>query len=250
MKNYIPILKPNLPAGTVSHAVVSGEYPGCIAELEKCGVETLKTQFCRNILPQVGFHADMLFSYLGNGEFLIEETQDNLATDLKKLGFTQIGSAVKLSDKYPSDIALNSCVIGDRIICGKTGVDPLLKIGKSVIETPQGYAKCSVCVVDDNSIITDDHSIKKACLKNNIDCLLVRKGDVELNGFDYGFIGGCCGKIDKDTLVFFGDLRTHSDFVSIKSFLSERNVYPLSISTGKLSDIGSLIPIAKYSKKL
>ena len=77
--------------------------------------------------------------------------------------------------------------------------------------------------------------------------MLVRKGSVKLKGFDYGFIGGCCGKIAEDTVAFCGNLKTHSDWLKIESFMKERGVYPLCLASGELIDIGSILPITEIT---
>lgn len=246
MIEFKPVDKPNLPSDKVVHIVANGEYPQFINELEKCGLNVLLTEKCSAVLPAIGSHADMLFANLGNGEFLIEKSQTNLKRKLTQLNlFTQYND-IELGEKYPDDITLNACIVADKVICGKKGVHWAIKNSRDIIEVSQGYAKCSVCVVDENSLITDDISIHKACISAGFDVLLVSKGSVTLDGFDYGFIGGCCGKISEDTIAFCGDLNTHSDSAKIKSFLSMRNVYPFSLGSGKLTDIGSLLPVTQY----
>ena len=64
------------------------------------------------------------------------------------------------------------------------------------------------------------HSIKH----DNINSLLIEKGSVHINKYDYGFIGGCCGLIDKNLLLFNGDLSLHSDFDKIKKFLYDNGI--------------------------
>ena len=90
---------------------------------------------------------------------------------------------------------------------------------KTIIDVKQGYSKCSVCICKHNTIITDDISIFNNLLQyDDIKSLLVEKGTVKIDKYDYGFIGGCCGLIDKDLLLFNGDLSMHSDFDKIKNF--------------------------------
>ncbi len=250
MIDFEPIAKPNLPSKNVTHIVANFQYPQYIKELEKCGINVIPTDRCAEVMPALKYHADMLFGYLGKGEFLAEKSQDKLTHKLKSLDFSLADKNIILSDGYPNDVTLNACIIDNKVICGKTNIHKSFKTDREIIEVNQGYAKCSVCVVDDNSLITDDVSIYKACKAYGFDVLLVSKGDVILDGFDYGFIGGCCGKISYDTLAFCGNLNTHSDASDIKSFLSHRSVYPLSLGSGNLTDIGSLLPIAQQTDNL
>ena len=66
---------------------------------------------------------------------------------------------------------------------------------------------------------------------------------MKIDKYDYGFIGGCCGLIDKDLLLFNGDLSMHSDFDKIKNFLYYNGVSYIDIKGKALTDIGSIIPI-------
>ena len=144
---------------------------------------------------------------------------------------------------------MNFADIGDYIICNKSILTE--KIAefipqKEIIDVKQGYSKCSVCICKRNTIITDDISIYNAVSQyDNIKSLLVEKGNVSIGKYDYGFIGGCCGLIDKNLLLFNGDLSTHSDFDKIKNFLYDNEVNYIDIKGKPLTDIGSIIPITQ-----
>ena len=114
---------------------------------------------------------------------------------------------------------------------------------KKLINTNQGYTKCSAAIVSDNAIITSDISIKNALSSTNIDVLLLPPGDILLPGLDYGFIGGTCGLIDKSTLAFFGDLSYYKYGKEVLSFLKKHNVNPLYLRKGPLIDRGSILSI-------
>ena len=248
MTNIKPVSVANLPQNNVCHAVVSGEYPKLIAELERIGIIPLPTSACTDIMPQVSYHADMLFSHLGGKRYLLDKSQASLKSMLDNLGFLCEGDLIDLQKEYPLDSILNAAMFDKRLICGKQSEDYFVNYVDEIIEVKQGYSKCSICPVNDNSLITDDASVFKACTAAGFDVLLVSKGSVLLKGFDYGFIGGCCGKIAPDTIAFFGNLKTHYDYQKIESFLIERGVYPLSLSTGSLIDVGSILPITEYRK--
>ena len=97
----------------------------------------------------------------------------------------------------------------------------------------------------DSAFITDDESIYKTLKAEKLDVLLVKKGSVRLKGFDYGFFGGCCGKISDKKIVFFGDIKNHSCYDNIKSFAKNYKIDLISLAKGDLTDIGSLIPITE-----
>lgn len=194
----------------------------------------------------VSQHADILANYVGKLTFLVDTSQKELCKFIENNG----GKTViidNIKSPYPNDCLLNFADIGDYIICNKTilteNVVELLP-NKKIIDVNQGYSKCSVCICKHNTIITDDISIYNAVLQyDNINSLLIEKGSVRINKYDYGFIGGCCGLLDKDILFFNGDLSTHSDFDKIKNFLYDNGINYIDIKSKPLTDIGSIIPI-------
>ena len=52
--------------------------------------------------------------------------------------------------------------------------------------------------------------------------------------------------IDKYTLAFFGDITEHSDYINIKSFLSNHSVLPVNLIGGELIDVGTIIPLKTF----
>ena len=150
--------------------------------------------------------------------------------------------------EYPLNISLNCAVVGKNIICNekytcKTVLEILKKLDYKIINVNQGYAKCSTCIVSDNAIITEDESIATECSKVGIDVLKISKGHVKLNGYDYGFIGGCSGLIESDLLVFNGCIEKHPDYKYIYDFCKKHGVCVLSLNNEPLYDVGSIVRI-------
>lgn len=148
--------------------------------------------------------------------------------------------------KYPHNVKLNCAVVGNNIICNRKYTDPQVigyaeKHGYNIIHVNQGYAKCSTCIVSDNAVITEDESIEKECTKHGIDVLKISKGYVRLDGYDYGFIGGCSGLVENNLLVFNGNIKLHPDYDSIYKFCKDHGTDILSLNNGQLYDVGSII---------
>ena len=194
----------------------------------------------------VSRHADILINYIGKSTFLSDKHQIELCKFIEdNNGKSVIIENIK--SPYPNDCLLNFADIGDYIICNKSILtDEIIDLlpQKTIIDVKQGYSKCSVCICKRNTIITDDISVYNAILPyDNINSLLIEKGSVHINKYDYGFIGGCCGLIDKNLLLFNGDLSLHSDFDKIKNFLYDNDINYIDIKGKPLTDIGSIIPI-------
>ena len=151
-----------------------------------------------------------------------------------------------LGDKYPADVPLNAALFGNYAILNpKTVCKNIDFSGRSLIPVRQGYTKCSVVPVTESAIITDDVSIASAAQKSGLAVLLVSKGDVALPGREYGFIGGCCGLIAPDTMLFNGSLSFHRDGEKIRAFLSSFGVRAEETGDFQLTDIGSILTLAE-----
>ena len=237
---------PNLPDYKVTTVFADIDDIALINAFNDLSVKVVDVK--RNTLldAPVSRHADILANYVGKSTFLSDINQVELCSFIKDNNGNCV-SIENIKSPYPNDCLLNFADIGDYIICNKSILtkeiaDILPK--KQIFDVKQGYSKCSVCICKRNTIITDDISVYNAVSEySNINSLLIEKGSVCLSGYDYGFIGGCCGLIDKDVLLFNGDLSTHTNFDKIKDFLYDNGINYIDIKGKPLTDIGSIIPI-------
>ncbi len=236
---------PNLPQNKITTVFAHCDDNALKNAFEKLSITVVNTEKNQLLDVSVKHHADILANYVGNNTFLADCGQKNLIKFVEKSG----GITKKISNiksPYPNDCLLNFADIGDYIICNKSIMtNEILEVlpQKQIIDVKQGYSKCSICIVKRNTIITDDASIYNAVSQYNINSLLVEKGSVHIEKYDYGFIGGCCGLIHNDMLLFNGDLSTHKNFKQIKYFLYNNGVNYMDIKVKPLTDIGSIIPI-------
>ena len=117
--------------------------------------------------------------------------------------------------------------------------------GFEIVDCRQGYAKCSVCVVDEGAIITADRGVETAARKAGLDVLLIEPGYIFLDGFTFGFIGGSSFKISRSKLAFTGTLDAHPNKEDIIHFLKVHEVEPVYLTERLIFDIGSGIPITE-----
>ena len=158
-----------------------------------------------------------------------------------------VGDENLLSSKYPGDIRYNACSTGKYLIHNLKYTDEKLlkrakELGLKLIDVKQGYTKCSIVVIDEDSVITYDEGISKVLSSKGLNVLLISPGNVKLEGYDTGFIGGASGKIE-DEIVFNGNLKLHSDFDRIEKFISSRGLKLKYFTEYELTDIGSIIVI-------
>ena len=244
MMKYIK--NPNLPETKVNTVICGTEDEDILDFFKRNDISIISIKPNNEIDIAVSTHADMAVSHLGNNVIIADKNQKNLQEELCSLNFKVHFAKNEISGKYPQDIALNFAVVGNNIIGNFKYVDEnLLNLisDKRKIDVKQGYCKCSILVIDENAVITDDESIYRKTTENGIDSLLVSKGDILLSGHEYGFIGGASGKISKETVVFFGDIRKHKDYEKIVLFTKKHGCNFICTDDKELRDIGGIISI-------
>ena len=200
----------------------------------------------------VAAHPD-IFLFLSENTIIIDKSikdkfsQQQFSKE-REIKFTNQTNVLGGMMLYPNDCTLNFAKIGSYLI-GKKDIanNELLKIaraeGYEFINVNQGYAKCNVCIVNDNAIITEDIGIAEACRNNNIDVLLLKTHSVKLDGYNYGFIGGASGteyRNNNNIVYFCGCIENHPEYIQIKNFCSTHNAQPISLSDEDLHDRGSI----------
>ncbi len=239
---------PNLPENKVSTVFANVDDNALGMLFNELAIKVVSVIQNELLDSPVSCHADILANYVGKSTFLADENQ----TELCNFIANNDGKSViieNIKSPYPNDCILNFADIGDYIICNKSILtDDVINYlpNKTIIDVKQGYSKCSVCIVKRNTIITDDISVYKAVsVYDDINSLFIQKGSIRIDKYDYGFIGGCCGLIDKDVLLFNGDLSFHTDFDKIRKFLYDNGVKYIDIADKPLTDIGSVIPLTE-----
>ena len=147
---------------------------------------------------------------------------------------------------YPGDCAYNVAKVGKKVIGNLAYTDSVIKkmyedFGFELINVKQGYTKCSLCIVDDNSVITEDEGLYKILTEHGVDIIKISAGEVLLKNFDNGFIGGASGFIGHNNLAFYGDISKCSYYNQLKKFINDRKVNIICLLQTKLKDFGSIL---------
>ncbi len=242
------IKNPNLPQSRVTVTAISCEAGESIKKLTDLGIKTIEIPINPALPLPVNSHADLQLLHFGNNDIFIQN--EHLFVGELHQKFNLIKVREKAGNKYPADVRLNCAFIGNNLICNtKTVAREILESseqqGFNIINVNQGYCRCSICIVNENAIITDDESIFTAAGNSLNDVLLVSKGSIALNGYSYGFIGGCSGKIYKDKIAFNGRIESHCDCNQIIDFLNKHNIECIELNSERLTDIGGILPLCE-----
>ncbi len=200
-------------------------------------------------------HADLSVLHAGGERILLAPylKGSELSSYLQSLGAALTFPQIRQCEIYPEDAQLNLCVIGKRVLYNINSVpDCIVENLTNCCDmrfqsSRQGYSRCAVCVVDEQSLITADRGIAAAAEALGMQVLRIAPGAVVLDGFPYGFIGGASFKISEKKLAFTGRLDDHPDCRRILSFLQEREIEPLFLTQEPIFDMGSAIPILEMS---
>lgn len=219
--------------------------------LEELDVEVLTVPPYEVLYEAICGHPDILLHIVDNKTILVhKDMNSDFISKLKTSDIDLVFSKESLVSNYPGDIMLNAVCLNGMFLHNLEHTDyNLLQLNKykKLINIKQGYTKCSTAIVSDNAVITSDQGIAKVLIKENIDVLIVPAGDILLPGLDYGFIGGACGLIDKNTIVFYGSLNNYAYGTEVLNFLKKHNIQPYYLSDGKLIDRGSILTIDCYN---
>jgi len=194
----------------------------------------------------VNSHPDIQIHFLEkNYAFCLAEVYDYYSKILP----TEIKLS-KISDSagcgYPDNVKLNIATFGRNVVCNEKYaaievLDYYRNNNYRIISVKQGYAKCNICIVSENAVITEDKGIYNTLTDLGIDVCLISKGYVSLKNFEYGFIGGASGLINENTIGFIGSIESHPDYNLIIEFLNKYNVKHISLTDGGLCDYGSIL---------
>ncbi len=231
----------------ISKVIVDFRTDKIVVEaLKNLGYDIIFTKKLNNVYEGLCGHADMQICKIGN-LFVCEPSVYDYYKEF--LGENLICGSSELICEYPADVRYNACVFGKNVILNPKYCDTELNrifqndAELNLISVKQGYAKCSTAVVADNAIITSDDGIYKAALNNKIEALKIEKGYIKLEGFDYGFIGGATGLIEKNILAVCGSIKHHPSYNEIKAFCRGFGVDLAELSDKPCTDIGSIIKI-------
>ena len=240
-----PLEKSGLPENRVTRVLINNKALKAIESLKKLDIEAVKVYDSPYLEAPLASHADMNYFHYGSMDLYC--LNGSAAGEWAK-NFNIIKTGEPVNSEYPFNVPLNCVRLPGYLICNTKTVSSIIlekayKDNLKIIDTKQGYTKCSVCILNDESIITDDASIYKASSNVLKDVTFVSKGSIILENMNYGFIGGCTGLIDKHIIAFNGRIDSHPDHNAIYDALTRNQQTACELTDGILEDIGSILPV-------
>lgn len=230
----------------MSTFVMSDKYPCFVREIENLGHTVISSDTVDIFSIPEQKHADMQILPINSDIFILNECT---ALAKKIPNDRLIYCDKKAGKKYPENILLNFLFLNNTLYGKLSAIDKNLidfceENSIKTVNINQGYARCSTLVLNEKSVITSDLSIEKALKKDGVEVLLISSGNIILDGYDYGFIGGASGKIDENTVVFLGNVTNHPDYRRIEIFCENHNIsIKIICKDMPLTDIGGIVKI-------
>lgn len=247
------VLHANLPK-RAEHVIIGAKYARLLEEpLKLRGITPLFVPDNPNVDERLSGHADLSVFHAGGEEIWLAPylRESAFAARLAALGARVHIADIAQSAAYTHDAQMNIAAVGGAFIYNpKASYTPVVEHlanvrGMRGAPVRQGYAKCSVLIVDEQSLITSDAGIARAARAAGLNVLEITSGYVTLDGFAHGFLGGAGFKLSADTLAFTGTLDHHPDKSRILAFLAARGMTAVYLTELPVFDIGSAIPITE-----
>lgn len=245
---------PFVPQNPVSLALVDSRYKaGLEDDFANKNILPIFVDPCMDLYPSISCHPDIQCHPLGGNRVVVApNASESLKNQLIQHDFEIIVGNTRLESNYPNNIAYNVARIGEFAFHNQRYTDPILKAelqaqGVEFVHVNQGYAKCSIAIIDEHSMITSDKGIAWAAMGIGLNVMVIAPGYIELPGLDYGFIGGATGLLSRNELGVVGDWQSHIDSRNIEIFLEGRGKTPVTLGKFSFLDIGSIIPLKQRS---
>lgn len=220
-----------------------------IKTLERLKLKIIKTIKCEEVDESISCHPDIVIHPINHNTLMIAPNVfDYYADKLDGIGINIIKGDTVLGRKYPEDISYNVGRLKGVAIHNFRYTDEKLKYylkkeNLEFINISQGYSKCSLAIIGENSAITSDIPMYEKLKSMNFKILLVEPGHILLEGQRYGFIGGTNGSILEDELLISGSFKDHPNKDEMLEFIYKNNKKITYLSHKKIVDIGTIISL-------
>jgi len=188
-------------------------------------------------------HPDIFFCPTPAGLIVAPNLPQEYFSILDQNHITHLKGSMPVGKEYPETARYNSLVT-DKFIIQNPIISELaiqdLNSNLEIIPVKQGYVRCNLIALPNETFITSDRGIEKSLKKNKLEVLYVDSSCVKLEGFGNGFFGGACG-LHGDTLFICGSLKYFKEQEPFKSFLERARVSVVELYDGQPMDVGTIL---------
>ena len=162
---------------------------------------------------------------------------------LNEKGISYTIGQLPVGIQYPDSARYNTLVTRKFIVQNDAISDstiPKLNPNHEIINVRQGYVRCNLLALPNNSFITYERGIEKSLFQRKLEVLFVDPACVKLDGFEHGFFGGTCG-IHENLLFICGSLTYFKEQELIREFTEKDGVQIIELYDGRPVDVGTIL---------
>jgi len=188
-------------------------------------------------------HPDIFFCSTPSGLIVAPNLPQEYFSILDHNHIKYLKGSLHVGKEYPETARYNSLVTGKYNIQNPAISEPIihdLNPNSEVIQVKQGYVRCNLIALPNDTFITSDRGIEKSLKQRNLEVLFVDPSSVKLEGFEHGFLGGACGLLE-NTLFICGSLKHFKDQKHIVSFIECADVSIVELHNGQPVDVGTIL---------
>jgi hypothetical protein len=145
--------------------------------------------------------------------------------------------------QFPSSIRYNAAINEHYLIHRLEYTDPvILQHCHTLKKIPvkQGYTRCNLLLLKEDSYITSDAGIHKNLQRSGLEGIFVSPEGILLPGFPNGFTGGAMGLLN-DTVFIIGSLDHDKEGSVVRKFLEGLDYRIVELYDGPLFDGGGIL---------
>jgi hypothetical protein len=188
-------------------------------------------------------HPDIFFCPTPAGLIVAPNLPGEYFKILDHNGISYTTGNLPVGKKYPESARYNALFAFGKLVHNPDISDPVIqKLNPEVeiIRIKQGYTRCSLIPLPNHTFITSDRGIEKTLKQNHFEVLFVDPSSIKLEGFEHGFIGGACGRLD-NSLFICGSLKYVKGKDLFEEFTARAGIQVIELYDGPPMDIGTLI---------
>ncbi len=188
-------------------------------------------------------HPDIFFCPTPAGLIVAPNLPEKYFAILDQYKINYIKSSLPVGQEYPETAQYNSLVTNKFIFQNPAVSEPeieKLNTELEIIPIKQGYVRCNLIALPNETFITSDRGIEKSLKQHKLEVLYVDSTCVKLDGFEHGFFGGACGLFE-NTLFICGSLKYFKERTIIESYVKRSGVSIIELYEGEPVDVGTIL---------
>ena len=194
------------------------------------------------VYPEISGHPDIFIHSSLDIIVIAPNSPLSLINFLKSQSIKFLFGKYNLGFSHPNTSPYNAVISSTYLLHNFTYTDIIIKelnSQKEQINVQQSYTRCNVISLQNDIFITSDKGIYTTLRKHDISAFWISPKGILLENFDYGFIGGCVGIIDRE-IYFIGSLKYFSEGKKLRKILESQGYKVIELYEGPLFDGGSI----------